>query len=225
MSEAAEPTRRSTFVDHEAVYAAVGASASPDLQRFPPEGSSPFEHALKIGSGASRFLTATNTLMTWGAQRAAGVEIADISDGDAPQYAGVVFDTAGNPEAAPAADVNYGPDGEAFLTAGVTATLTWPHTKFSRRVRVVYVIDETHRSGFAIGTADDAGVVGETAFFVEHRDDDSVWAVTRGFYWAPTAGLLKLKARAATRLAQKSAISQINALAPGIARGATTEGP
>src|SRR5690554_6531772 len=115
MSEPGQPSRRSTHVAHEVVYAAVGASADHDLQRFPPEGSTPFEYAFKIGSGAERFLMGTNTLMTWGAQRAAGIEVTDIEVGSEPQYSAITFTHDGSPEPAPEAEVRYGSDGEAFL--------------------------------------------------------------------------------------------------------------
>lgn len=224
MSGADEPTRRSTHVDHEVVYAEVGASAQADLLRFPPAESSPFERELKLGSGAERFLVATSTLMTWGAQRAAGIEVSDIRQSENGHYEGVTFDSTGTPQPAPEAEVKYGPDGEAFLNSGATATLRWPDRNLSRKVRVVYVVDEVRRSGFAIGTVDDRGVVGETAYIVEHRDDDSVWALTRGFYWAPRSGLFGLRAKTALRLARDTAERQIAALAPGVALGASSEG-
>ena len=217
MSEAAEPARRETFVEHSAVYAAVGASAAADLLKFPPEGSTPFEDQLKLGSGAERFLTASNVLMTWGAQRSSGIEVLDVRQGGAEHYVGVVFDADGTPELSPDADVRYGPDGEAFLTAGTTATLRWPSGRAERKMRVVYVTDETRRAGFALGAADEAGVIGETAYMIEHREDDTVWAITRGFYWAPTNGLFGLKARAAIRLAVRDSVQQLAALAPGAA--------
>ena len=152
MSEAAEPARRETFVDHAAVYAAVGASTAADLLRFPPEGSTPFEDQLKLGSGADRFLTASNVLMTWGAQRSSGIEVVDVQHGGTEHYAGVVFGADGTPEVSPEADVRYGPDGEAFLTAGTTALLRWPGGRTERKMRVVYVTDEARRAGFALGT-------------------------------------------------------------------------
>lgn len=217
MSEAAEPARRETFVEHAAVYAAVGASAAADLLRFPPEGSTPFEDQLKLGSGAERFLTASNVLMTWGAQRSSGIEVLDVRQGGTENYVGVIFGADGTPEVSPEADVRYGPDGEAFLTAGTTATLRWPNGRAERKMRVVYVTDEARRAGFALGAADEAGVIGETAYVIEHREDDTVWAIARGFYWAPTSGLFGLKARAAIRLAVRDAVQQLAALAPGAA--------
>lgn len=215
MSSQQEPPRRETYVEHDAVYAAAGASAADDLLRFPPQGSTPFENQLKLGSGPDRFLVASNILMTWGAQRASGIEVLDIHQGDEDHYAGIVFDERGTPEVSPEADVRYGPDGESFLTAGTTASLRWPGGRVTRKMRVVYVTDEPRLAGFALGTADESGVIGETAYLVDHREDDSVWAVTRGFYWAPSNGLLGLKARAEIRLAVKDATRQLSALAPG----------
>lgn len=217
MSSSHETPRRETYVEHAAVYAAVGASSAADLLRFPPKGSTPFEQQLKLGSGADRFLVASNILMTWGAQRASGIEVLDIQQGDEDRYAGVVFDERGTPEVSSEADVRYGPDGEAFLTAGTTASLRWPGGKVTRKMRVVFVTDEPRLAGFALGTADEVGVIGETSYLIDHREDDSVWAVARGFYWAPSNGLLGLKARAEIRLAVKDATRQLAALAPGAA--------
>jgi len=222
-----DPPRRETHVEHEAVYAAAGASAAPDLQRFPPEGSTPFETELKLGSGPERFIVASSMLMTWGAHRASGIEVRDIHSGGEDQYRGVVFDADGTPEPASDAEVRYSPDGEPFVTAGTTASLTWPGGKMTRRMRVVYVLDDARRVGFALGSADDAGVIGETVYQVEHREDDGVWAVARGFYWAPSNGLFGRKGRAAIRLAVRDAAKQLAALAPGAAgRGSDpSDGP
>lgn len=210
------PVRRSTHVEHEVVYAAVGASAAADLMRFPPEGSTPFTEEQRLGSGPDRFLIASSTLMTWGAQRGAGVEVSEVAQGDGGQYGGVTFDEQGEPQPAPEGDAQYGPDGEPYLNAGTTATLRWPDGREPRRIRVIYTIDEAWRVGYGWGTADDAGVVGETAFAVEHRDDDTVWATARGFAWAPEGGLLGgLKGRGAMRQLIKDLRAQLGALAPG----------
>lgn len=215
MSSEQERPRRNSFVEHEAVYAAAGASAAADLMRFPPEGSTPFAAERKLGSGADRFLLATNLLMTWGMHRGSGLEVIDIQQDDRDRYAGITFTDQGLPEASPEPDVRYGPDGEAFLTAGTTATLCWPGGKVSRKMRVVFVTDEPRMAGFALGSADSSGAVGETAYMVEHRSDDSVWATAQGFFWAPSQGLLGIKARAVIRLAIKDATQQLAALVPG----------
>lgn len=217
MSDQPEVHRRSTHIDKGAVYGAVGASSSPDLMRFPPEGSAAFEHERKLGSGVERFLTASSMLMTWGAQRAAGIEVRDVDQSDHEHYSGITYSRSGVPEPAPELEVRYGSDGEPFLTAGTTAVLHWPGRGVVRNVRVVFVVDEPRRGGFALGTADDAGVVGETAYYVEHRADDTVWAIARGFYWAPESGIFGLRRKAAIRLAERTVIQQIECLAPGVA--------
>lgn len=207
--------RRSTHVEHEVLYAAVGATADPDLLRFPPEGSTAYYEEQRLGSGVERFLTASSLLMTWGAPRGAGIQITDIEPGDGGNYTGVVFNSAGVPELPAEPELQFGPEGEPYLTAGTTARLWWPDTRVSRLVRVVYTIDEPTRVGYALGSADGEGVIGEEAFVVEHREDDSVWATVRGFLWAPAAGLLGLKGRAAIRYVVKRSKDQLAALAPG----------
>ena len=224
-SEQEQSGRRETYVEHDVVYAAAGASSAADLLRFPPQDSAPFEHELKLGSGAERFLAASSTLMTWGAQRSVGIEVRDISQADVERYAGVVFDESGTPELAPEAEVRYGPDGEAFLTAGTTATLSRRGGDVVRKMRVVYVVDEARSIGFALGTADDRGVVGETFYLVEHRADDTVWAIARGFYWAPSNGLFGVKARTELKQAAKEATQLLAALAPGAASKTNGDAP
>ncbi|MGK0716008.1 DUF1990 family protein [Leucobacter sp. W1153] len=209
--------RRSTHVDQEVVYAAVGASADPDLLRFPPEGSTAYAEELRLGSGADRFLAASSRLMTWAAPRGVGLAVTEIDLGDGGQYSGVVFTEEGVPEVPAPAEVQFGPEGEPYLTAGTTARLVWPDQKTSRLIRVVYTVDEPRRVGYAWGSADSEGVVGEEAFLVEHRDDDSVWATVRGFVWPPATGLLGLKGRAAVRYVLKQSKEQLAALAPGAA--------
>lgn len=207
-------TRRSTHVEMPLSYAAVGASNSPDLLRFPPEGSTPFEEEVRLGSGPERFLTSASQLMTWGAQRIGGYEVTDIVRGDGGHYTGVSFDADGHPE--PAADVedHFGPDGEPYLTAGTTATIAPPNKRESRAVKVVYVVDEPRLIGFAWGSADDAGVVGEQLFLVEHRADDTVWAMGRGFLSMPKNGLFGVKGRSEVKAAIARVKVQLGSLVP-----------
>lgn len=225
--------RRSTHVPHEVVYAAVGASAAADLMRFPPKGSTPYEDGVRLGSGSDRFLIASSTLMTWGALRGAGIEVADVQSGEGIEYSGVAFDEHGTPQPVADGDVEYGPDGEPYLTAGTSVTLTWADGRQPKRMRVVYTINEARRVGYAWGAADPHGVVGEEAFAVEHRDDDTVWATVRGFVWATENGLLGMKGKSAIREAKKDAHALIAALAPGVvneppaeaSRDSTTDDP
>ncbi|WP_336651104.1 MULTISPECIES: DUF1990 family protein [unclassified Leucobacter] len=209
-----QPARRSSHVEMPVAYAAVGASKAPDLLRFPPEGTTPYEESLRLGSGQERFLLASSLLMTWGAQRGSGVTVADVVRGSGERYAGVSFDDAGTPQAAGEIEEQFGPDGEAYLVAGTTAVLHAPGQD-PRSVLIVYTVDEERSSGFAWGTCDEAGAVGEQLFLVEHREDDTVWAVARGFLAAPKSGLLGLKARADLRVAVEAVKAQLAALAPG----------
>jgi len=205
--------RRHTHIEHAVTYAAVGASGSADLLRFPPEGSTPFEFELRLGSGSERFLIASSSLMTWGAQRGVGIRVKDIEHGDGGQYRGVEFDENGTPLPAADAEQQFGPDGEPYVSANTSVTLHWPDQRPSRRYRVVYTVDEPRRIGYAWGTADEQGVVGEELFTVEHRDDDTVWAAVRGFLWAPEGGLLpKTKIKQALKESQ----AQIGALVTGV---------
>lgn len=55
-------------------------------------------------------------------------------------------------------------------------------------VRIVYVIDEPNRKGFAFGTLTGHPVSGEVAFIVERHSDDSVHFIL-GSYSGPGKGL------------------------------------
>ena len=70
--------RRGTFRDDTVDYAAVGATHAPDLMQYPPERSVPAENSWRLGSGEDRFRTAGEALLSWTAQRAAGLRIEDV---------------------------------------------------------------------------------------------------------------------------------------------------
>ncbi|CAG7596384.1 DUF1990 family protein [Leucobacter soli] len=213
---AAGPQRRSTHIDQGAVYAAVGASAAPDLMRFPPEGSTPYELEVRLGSGSDRFLVASTAVMTWRAQRGVGIRVKNIAQGDGGQYSGIAFDDRGTPQPVAVPDMEYGPDGEPFVTAGTEVTLHWPEGRAPRRYRVVYTISEPRRIGFAWGAADEEDVVGEECFVVEHREDDTVWAIARGFLWPPPGGRLPGKGKSAIKRALKASRAQLDVLVTGV---------
>ena len=69
-----ESMRRGTFRDETVDYAAVGATQAPDLMHYPPERSIPAEESWRIGSGEARFETASDALLSWAAQRGAGLD-------------------------------------------------------------------------------------------------------------------------------------------------------
>ncbi|GGQ19408.1 DUF1990 family protein [Streptomyces mutabilis] len=58
-------------------------------------------------------------------------------------------------------------------------------------IRVVYVLDEPNRKGFAFGTLAGHPVGGEAAFIVERSADDSVWFILRSLS-GPGKGLWRL---------------------------------
>jgi uncharacterized protein (UPF0548 family) len=69
------------------------------------------------------------------------------------------------------------------VTVGSSVTLLIPFGPFKvpAAARVVYVVREPRRVGFAYGTLPGHPENGEEAFLVEHRDDDSVWIDIRAF--------------------------------------------
>lgn len=206
--------RRSSHIEVPATYASVGASNAPDLMRFPPAGTTPFEDAVRLGSGQERFTIASSALMTWTAMRGAGLGIEDIVVGDGGSYTGLEFGKDGTPIAPGALEQNFGPDGEPYISAGTTARLIFDGGKQVRSIRVVYVVNEPRTIGMALGSMDESGAIGESLYVVEHREDDSVWATVRGFLTAPESGLLGLKGRAALKKAVDSAREQLRALLP-----------
>ena len=101
----------------------------------------------------------------------------------------------------------FGPDGAALVVPGDSAVLRIPFgpIRVSAPARVVYVIDEPKRKGFAYGTLPGHPEDGEEAFIVELADDDSVWIVIRAFsrpsrwYWWLVSPVLRLTQEFYTR--------------------------
>ena len=179
-------------------YAAIGGTKAEDLLAYPPAGTRAISRRKRIGHGENRFLWASAQTMTWGVQRLSGftVEVesapSEVTD---RTYLPVTFDEDGVPvEAAAfdaAAETTFGLDGAAYLVPGDTAMLTIPFfgLTVTAPVRVVYVVDEPHRKGFAYGTLHGHPEGGEESFIVERTDDGSVWMVINAFsrpstwYW------------------------------------------
>lgn len=168
-------------------YAAVGATQAEDLLYYPPKGFRPMQRRARLGSGVERFESASARLLAWGVQRGAGIGVGDIRP-PAPSetdYAGLIYDDSGTPLAArtEAPEQAYGEDGTPLVSAGTTAMLAvgvlW--FRMYAPVRVVYVVNEPGRIGFAYGTLPGHPASGEESFLVEHLSDDSVWIVVRAF--------------------------------------------
>src|SRR5690606_19938214 len=114
--------RRGTFREGTVDYAAVGATHAPDLMQYPPEHSLPAEESWRIGSGEERFRVASEALLSWTAQRAAGLEIEDLRPASGPAYAGVSFDAEGTPIAPSKNEIEqrFDADGTPFVGPGMT---------------------------------------------------------------------------------------------------------
>lgn len=169
--------------DTPVTYGAIGATQALDLMTHPPDGFRPLERTQRIGHGADRFAYACDETMSWGIQRLSGFRVERV---DEPADEG--------------AERVYTADGEALLVQGETAMLVIPFGPFgiTAPARVIYVVDEPKRKGFAYGTLPGHPECGEEAFLVEHREDDSVWIVIRAFsrpstwFWRLVSPILRL---------------------------------
>lgn len=206
-------------------YGAIGASKAVDLLTFPPRGYRPFEARARIGHGDARWEHAWQSLMGWGAHRGSGfeVELAEAPDAVGEgTYQPVTFDTGGVPVRAAtrsdSGELLFGPDGNRFIAPGDSATLTLRlgPLRVKAPVRVVYVVDERDRRGFAYGTLPGHPERGESSFVVERTSDGSVWLEVRGFSRPAHGGVWALYP--ALRLAQSIVMRRyLRALAGTIA--------
>jgi uncharacterized protein (UPF0548 family) len=178
---------QSDLWEQAVTYAAIGATQSPDLLRYPPAGYRPLERTARIGHGEARYDYAWQTALTWGIQRNSGFRVTLT---DAPpevteaSYTPISFTEGGEPIAPATLDgvdeVVYTADGTRLLAPGDTALLGIV-LGISFPVRVIYVVDEPRRRGFAYGTLPGHPEDGEECWIIEHRDDDSVWITIRAF--------------------------------------------
>ncbi|GAA1989558.1 DUF1990 family protein [Microbacterium pumilum] len=209
--------RRGTFRDDTVDYAAVGATQAPDLMQYPPERSIPAEESWRIGSGESRFQTASDALLSWAAQRGAGLELKDVRPASGPMYSGVSFDGEGN-AIAPSrtdADLRYDADGTPYVGAGTTIRVDGrvKGLRADAVLRVIFAVEEPRRVGFALGTVSDSVVSGEESFMLEWNDKDEVWFTVRAFD-APEAVLYKVLPRLTRRRRRELFTRYLRAISP-----------
>ena len=166
-------------------YGAIGGTQASDLMLYPPRGFRPVERKVRIGHGPVRWEHAWLETMTWGIQRRSGIRVRALeapAEVTAGTYVPVAFDSSGAPvQPATVGEAVYAPDGTPLLRPGDTAIMRVPLYPAKVPARVVYVIDEPLRKGFAYGTLPGHPEKGEEAFIVEYRDDDSVWLTIRAF--------------------------------------------
>ncbi len=177
--------RRGSFRDETVDYAAVGATQAPDLMQYPPERSIPAEQSWRIGSGEARFEAASEALLSWSALTSAGLQLGDVRPAAGPMYTGVSFDEAGQPiaPASTEADQRFASDGTPYVGAGTTVRV---HGRVAghradAELRVIFVVEEPRRIGFALGTVGDSVVSGEESFMLTRLDTDEVWFTVRAF--------------------------------------------
>jgi uncharacterized protein (UPF0548 family) len=195
--------RRSTAgsVDSSLNYASIGATQNPDIVVYPPQGFTPFEESRKIGSGDERFEIASRMLMTWGVHRNIGIPVTDIARDESIAYRGIELDEGGRPlgPAGEAPEELFAPDGTPYVTAGMTATIKMSigPVKVDAPVKVVYVIDEPDRVGFAYGSRHGHPARSEQLLLVQKEKDGSVWLTIRSISaptsakWSPTVVLMR----------------------------------
>jgi uncharacterized protein (UPF0548 family) len=187
--------RRGTFRDETVDYAAVGATQAPDLLQYPPERSVPAEERWRIGSGEERFAVASEALLSWSAQREGGLTLSDVRPAPGPMYTGVSFDADGTPVAPSRLDTDqrFDADGTPFVAPGTTVHLRGRvgGMRADAELRVIFVVEEPRRVGYALGTVGGSVVSGEESFMLDRLDNDEVWLTVRAFD-RPTSPLYRL---------------------------------
>lgn len=171
--------RRSNFNAQSVSYGTVGASLAPDLLSFPPKGFWVGEHSAKLGTGRARFEAARELMWQWGIHQNSGLEIIDVVPGSEGGYRGL--NQRDDRSDIDPNEVVFTEAGFAMVNPGATISqrLHWWRWTFELPARVVLVIDEDDRAGYALGSLPGHPFVGEQAFVLELRADDSVWITVR----------------------------------------------
>lgn len=155
-------------------YERVGGTADDTWMRNPPRGFRALDRSAQIGSGAFEFDRAASSVLAWGIQRRSGYRVTDA------QGAGL---------------------DRVRLGDSVRLRIPFGPGHVDALARVVAIVDELRRRGFAYGTLPGHPECGEESFVVEHRDDDSVWLTIRAF--SRPAGRVWRLVSPVTRLAQE----------------------
>lgn len=171
--------RRSNFNAQSVSYGTVGASLAPDLLSFPPKGFWVGEHSAKLGTGRARFEAARELMWQWGIHQNSGLEIIDVVPGSEGGYRGL--NQRDDRSDIDPNEVVFTEAGFALVNPGATISqrMHWWRWTFELPARVVLVIDEDDRAGYALGSLPGHPFDGEQAFVLELRADDSVWITVR----------------------------------------------
>lgn len=170
--------RRSNFNAESVSYGAVGASLQSEIKRFPPRGFWVAEHSARLGTGRDRFESAREQMWQWAIHLNSGLEVSEVVPGTEGGYRGV--NQRDEREVDPN-EVVFTEEGHALVNPGarISQRYTFQRWTFDLPGRVVVVIDEEQRAGYALGTLAGHPLVGEESFVLELRDDDSVWLTVR----------------------------------------------
>jgi uncharacterized protein (UPF0548 family) len=171
-------------------YAPVGATQVEDHRDTPLFRDRISQERAPIGAGQLRWEHAGKEILSWGLQRRAGYSVVPLSHphnaGDEPA-----------PHGKSAAAIPPVEPGTAVQLRRRLGPLP-----IKMPIRVVYVLDEPHRKGFAFGTLAGHPVSGEVAFIIERSPDDSVWFTLRslsgpgkGLWWIAYPVVLLLRRR------------------------------
>lgn len=157
-------------------YAAVGATAAPDVLAYPPRGFRASATSWHIGSGEQRFEWCEENLLSWRMIDAAGFRLEHVEHSTEGGYAGAgatAFHTNTT-----TGEAVYAADGRGFITPGDVVTLLWGRTgkRRERHFRVVAVTRELNVVTVSLGTLDKEPFVGEFLIGIEYREDDTVWS-------------------------------------------------
>lgn len=139
-------------MSEELSYSAVGATqvAQPFWQAR-PAGFRSFEQSVQVGSGEDVWRAAAAAVECWGVKTRSGFAV-DADAGD---------------------DLRVRLGQDRILVASVGPF------RLREPVRVVSIVAEDNRRGFAYGTREGHPVWGEEAFVVHRSDDDDVWLTLR----------------------------------------------
>lgn len=214
--------RRSNFNAESVSYGTVGASMAPDLLQYPPRGFWVGEDSAKLGTGRERFESAREQMWQWAIHANSGFEILDVVPGSEGGYRGL--NQRDDRSDIDPNEVIFTEQGYALVNPGATISQrlrVW-RWDVDLPARVVFVIDEDNRAGYALGSLEGHPFVGEQAFVLELRDDESVWLTVRQL-GKPADAKYKVLAPAITWYQRQLTRKFLKALHPALVTTAVEE--
>jgi uncharacterized protein (UPF0548 family) len=154
-----------SLAERSPTYSPVGATRPGDKRwTQPPSGYRTYERTVRIGHGEADWAGAAGALLRWGVKERSG------------------FTVEPDPGPAPGVGPRPSPGGaDGLVERGRSYWLVAALGPFTVRepVRVVAVVEEADRCGFAYGTLQGHPVSGEEAFIVHRTPGGDVWLTLR----------------------------------------------